>query len=544
MEEMEPLPQEKAQELREAANEFTLAAILDAVQPRHAWEVACRTEGYLAGACAHRGLVVHNKSLATGYDVNKRDHVNEMLREVWQQGPWKVWFSTSCVLPRAPDVQGDPAKLRRKQAKVRRQLAHIVEIAKASLETTNGKTQIYLEMPTIAHGTWRSSGVRALKELWASWGQRYYWTCVGPRTVLRNDQTFHEKLHEAQGKEKDENVTEAAGYPKGMVEDIARAWKAQYVKERDNHEVRNTIAAAQQIEDDSQINVAVPEDTEATDQMKQQARAMLTRLHRAAGHPSNRALARICRDRGLPRWVVNEALNLHCQACLDTKRGGTMQVPHSLGTKPAPWQMIGMDLFELPFPVQKRKARYLIAICLAMRLAMVEMVWQGLMNESGTDSGQKLVEVFASSWLQHRPKPEWILTDPQSSLAKGDFANFCGWIGCGLATTPGEAHWQNGAVETTVKAIKKTMRNENTAMGIWLQSLGLAPGIRPLEGERPSRRKAGGLLGIAAPANQGGGDPPAGAGPRDVHPATQRGPETFGGLPRGRLGVRVEEMPH
>ena len=46
------------------------------------------------------------------------------------------------------------------------------------------------------------------------------------------------------------------------------------------------------------------------------------------------------------------------------------------------------------------------------------------MNESGTDPGRHLLETFAGSWLQHRPKPEWIVTDPQSSLAKGDFAEW------------------------------------------------------------------------------------------------------------------------
>ena len=89
------------------------------------------------------------------------------------------------------------------------------------------------------------------------------------------------------------------------------------------------------------------------------------------------------------------------------------------------------------------------------------------MNESGTDPGRHLVETSASSWPQHRPKPEWILTDPQSSFAKGEFAEFCGMVGCGLSTTPGEAHWQNGAVETAVKSVKQTMRrlrNENTEL--------------------------------------------------------------------------------
>ena len=32
----------------------------------------------------------------------------------------------------------------------------------------------------------------------------------------------------------------------------------------------------------------------------EKTKAMLHRLHRAAGHPNNRSLARLCQDRGLP----------------------------------------------------------------------------------------------------------------------------------------------------------------------------------------------------------------------------------------------------
>ena len=165
--------------------------------------------------------------------------------------------------------------------------------------------------------------------------------------------------------------------------------------------------------------------------------------------------------------MVNIALNLHCQACLETRRGEQLIVPHSLGTKPQPWQMIGMDVMELVFPQQRRKARYLLMIDLVMRFTAIEVLWEGAMSEAGTDPGEKLVQKFASSWLQHRPKPEWIMTDPQSSLSQGKFAEFCGVVGCGMATTPGEAHWQNGAVESAVKSMKKTMkrlRNEDPNM--------------------------------------------------------------------------------
>ena len=51
------------------------AAILDALQAQHIWQVACRT-GFLGCACAPRTLEVHSKTLEqleSGYGINRRD---------------------------------------------------------------------------------------------------------------------------------------------------------------------------------------------------------------------------------------------------------------------------------------------------------------------------------------------------------------------------------------------------------------------------------------------------------------------------------------
>ena len=68
---------------------------------------------------------------------------------------------------------------------------------------------------------------------------------------------------------------------------------------------------------------------------------------------------------------------------------------------------------------------------------MVALLWEGKISQTGTDSGQGLVDAFVTHWLQHRPKPLWLLVDPQTSLSKGDFAQFTQYIGIGLAVTPG-----------------------------------------------------------------------------------------------------------
>ena len=113
-EEEEDLPNKTACKLLEAANEFDLAAILDAT----AWEVTGRTDGNFGKACGHRCLVVQSKTVGTGYDLSKREDTDKMIQECQQQPPWKVWISPSCVLPGGESME--TAAWRKKQGKVRK----------------------------------------------------------------------------------------------------------------------------------------------------------------------------------------------------------------------------------------------------------------------------------------------------------------------------------------------------------------------------------------------------------------------------------------
>ncbi|CAK9011886.1 Cytoplasmic dynein 1 heavy chain 1 [Durusdinium trenchii] len=256
-------------------------------------------------------------------------------------------------------------------------------------------------------------------------------------------------------------VSETAFYPKSMVDGIARLWKSQWQRnlQKSPKEVYKTIMAIddnvkherKETKGETELRKVPKEEIEKT-------KAMLHRLHRAAGHPNNRSLARLCQDRGLPPWVTQLALELRCQACLETKKGAQMTLPASIESRSRPWQMIGLDTFELYFPKMKVKARYLLMTCLTMRFTSVHLLWQGDDATYGTESGQKLIHAFVEAWLLHRPRPEWVLVDAQTSLAKGDFAAFCQSIGIGVTAVPGEAHWQHGGTESMVKALKNTMK--------------------------------------------------------------------------------------
>ena len=170
------------------------------------------------------------------------------------------------------------------------------------------------------------------------------------------------------------------------------------------------------------LGYITPEDTEVYDdpsisiQEREKGRAILHRLHRSAGHPSNQSLARLLRDRKLPSWLIGEALKLQCPHCVSTEYGNKMVLNKSIGEHPRPWQIVGIDVFELAFPAQQSKTRFLLMTCLTMNFVSVAPLWTGKMSATGSDSGEKIIGAFCDFWLAHRPRPEWIMVDSQSRV--------------------------------------------------------------------------------------------------------------------------------
>ncbi|CAK9056929.1 unnamed protein product [Durusdinium trenchii] len=197
---------------------------------------------------------------------------------------------------------------------------------------------------------------------------------------------------------------------------------------------------------------------EVSHEEREKGKVLLHRLHKSAGHPSNQSLARLIRDRKLPGWLVDEAKKLQCTQCSEVLPGNQLVLHRSIGEHPRPWQMVGMDVFELHFPSQRVKGRFLLMTCLAMHFTAVAPLWIGKFSQTGTDSGEKLISTFCDVWLHHRPRPEWVVVDSQSSLINGYFPTFMHTAGIGMLASPGEGHWIHGKTEAMVRTIKRTMK--------------------------------------------------------------------------------------
>ena len=267
-------------------------------------------------------------------------------------------------------------------------------------------------------------------------------------------------------------VANTAFYPPRMVQRIVQVWKQQWYRTHDSlvaqefhilcdsptdellslEELFGTEEPRGHKRKADDLETVIP----STD--KERTRVLLSKIHKAAGHPSNRNLARLCRDRGLPQWVIDEALKLQCEACIQTQRGGQMVIHRSLGEKPRPWQFVVMDVFEIPFPAKQIKGRFLLAACLTTQFVSVHCLHVGDMSSSGTDPGHKIIDAFCKMWMMHRPKPQWIVTDAQTSLCYGKFAEFAQMVGIGMSVAAPEAHWQNGVAESLIRVTKNTIR--------------------------------------------------------------------------------------
>ena len=202
----------------------------------------------------------------------------------------------------------------------------------------------------------------------------------------------------------------------------------------------------------------VDDEEKVTLEQRARTKALLHKLHRAAGHPSNRALVRLCKEKGMRKWMQKLASELECQACVDTARGEQKVLPVSIGAKPSPWQVVAADTMELVFRAQRCKARFLVMTDSVMKFTSIRLVWKGPVGEAGIDSGRKLAEAFVEGWLLHRPRPMWVTVDPQTSLGAGDFVEFLQLAGIGVSVAPGEAHWQSGTIESINRVIKNVMR--------------------------------------------------------------------------------------
>ena len=157
--------------------------------------------------------------------------------------------------------------------------------------------------------------------------------------------------------------------------------------------------------------------------------AQVAKYHRAAGHPTNRNLARIVKDAGHVEWKVNVVLNHNCPACESLRPGGTSSgkvPPASTSPMYQAWQAVGVDSGEWVVPNQKRKVKFILFVDVATKLRVVHCLYMCDLLEMRTEKAQDVIQSLSERWLGNYPKPEYLLMDSAKTFisdALHDFAS-------------------------------------------------------------------------------------------------------------------------
>ncbi|CAE7510524.1 unnamed protein product [Symbiodinium sp. CCMP2592] len=181
--------------------------------------------------------------------------------------------------------------------------------------------------------------------------------------------------------------------------------------------------------------------------------AQVSKFHRAAGHPTNRNLARIVEEAGHDKWKVEVARHHHCPSCQSLKPGGTSsgQVPptttHAL--YPA-WHAIGVDSGEWVVPNKKQKVKFLVFVDVTTKLRVVQPLHV-----------YDFLEMKTESPLDGLGKELWF----------GCFHEFASSLNIQVHYIAEKEHWAHGTVEAVVQDIKMT------ASAIQLEALDQDPRI-------------------------------------------------------------------
>ena len=462
-----------------------------------AWEIACAPHSWLTEACLQQGLRPRRINLHQGFDVYKDKtwaHLRELRR---QHKPKRLWFSLRCTMwcqwtyinYSTPEKKILLAAYRRKEIRMLWNAVHFIE----NTLKEDPDIDIYWEWPWPCIG-WGQGPLLRLQQVLHAHGREWLPCRIdgcnyglrandGAGDFLRKQwmvrttsSTFHQKFKTktCPGGHRHSHVAgvetaKSSYYPWRMVKAIANAWRQELLSDRNQRLLFAVDDQPSMVSIEEELNVLEEGDgnlfpvqqplgsVEPSPDELEQWKTRVSHFHKAAGHPTNRNLARVIKDSGAPDWKVRVALEHSCETCKSLKAGSLSsgQVPpaatHAL---PKAWQVIGLDAFEWTVPGLKKKARFLLIIDLATKLRSAVLIRTYPDNTMHGESSEEVIQALVSGWLAHYPKPEIIIPDNASSFASAYFHEFVLAQGIRLHFPPEKEPWSHGIVEAAGKDVK------------------------------------------------------------------------------------------
>ena len=491
------------------------------------WEVACSPHSWLSQACEQQGLKPRRINLNTGFDLYRPQAWEDLKTLRRKTKPRKIWLSLPCTKWcqwTYMNYKTEERKeiLRHYQRRERRMLWSMNDFVKDAI-SEDPECQIYYEWVFPCRG-WQEPPMLDLQDFlnnsgvpWLDCrvdGCRYDLKDSKNENFLRKrwlikttDEHFHQNYKTKvclgnhthswiQGVE----TSRSAYYPWKLCESIARFWRQQLLPDRqmrnlfskedfvDRYPVDGFVIHEEEAMDFSALGLLAAASSSApmesalsppdsveiqpTQQERAQWQAKISKYHRAAGHPTNRNLARLVKNAGQPQWKIDDVLHYKCPACEAIRPGGMSSKaipPASTAPFFKAWQAVGLDTFEWKIPGTKLKMKALLMLDLATKVRAVSYIktYENLTMEA--ESAEDLIKGFSEGWLAHYPKPALVIMDSATTFDSAKFWNFINGLNIAQHFPADKEPWANGMVEAAVHDVK------HTATAIHLEALDQEP---------------------------------------------------------------------
>ena len=472
------------------------------------WEVACAPHSWLSEACAQQGLRPRRINLEQGYDLYKKDTWEKMKSLRALTKPKRIWFSLPCTKFcrwTYLNYASRPEELRQARKKERRMLWSMYDFIEDTLQN-DPEVLIYFEWTHPCQG-WQEPPMTALEKLMQKlelpWlpcrvdGCAYGMKDKNNENFLHkkwmirtNDEAFHAtyKCKVCHGGHphaliQGQETARSAYYPWRLVQSWARFWRSQVTSDRnlrllflhqdtpaalEEEEIYHLASAAQlhhKEEEHHLLPAQAPEPEQETSEAaptedeKRKWAARVAHFHKAAGHPTNRNLARLIKNAGMPSWKSEMALQHQCPACQALQPGGTSSSqipPASTRSDWKAWQAVGMDVAEWQVPGSKNKVKFLLMMDLATKLRTVQPLLEYPNMEMKAERADHIIQAFTERWLSMFPKPEMVILDNGKSFTSEKLNEFFREINVAVYYPPEKEPWAHGIIEAGVQDVKRT----------------------------------------------------------------------------------------
>ncbi|CAE7551649.1 GIP, partial [Symbiodinium microadriaticum] len=207
---------------------------------------------------------------------------------------------------------------------------------------------------------------------------------------------------------------------------------------------------------------------EITKEEYQKWQAQIAKFHKAAGHPTNRNLAKIIKDAGHPEWKIEEARKFYCPSCESLRPGGISsgQVPPaSTHSQFQAWEAVTVDSAEWIPPGKKKKVKFLLFMDVATKLRAAHVLYHCDFLEMRAESGGDFIKAFSERWLSMFPRPRVLILDSARSFMSEQTSEFLTDLQILVHYVAEKEPWANGVIEAAVQDVK------HTASAIYLEAM-------------------------------------------------------------------------